>query len=149
MKRLVLLLTVVLLLAVSQNLQAQDVYSPWTASLSTNAINNPVGEVGYDVARFKKTVELAAEKSNWDNKVDDVYLGMSAYYSHNSYVAEVAEVVMIDGNPKLQKVYCATDCGIVVNPDGAKHMIQGGVIDGIGHAMYADFSVKDGKPSIR
>ena len=53
MKRLVLLLTVVLLLAVSQNLQAQDVYSPWTASLSTNAINNPVLKAPNNLGRFK------------------------------------------------------------------------------------------------
>lgn len=53
MKRLVLLLTVVLLLSVSQNLQAQDVYSPWTASLSTNAINNPVLKAPNNLGRFK------------------------------------------------------------------------------------------------
>lgn len=113
--------------------------------LFDDAINNPVGEVGYDVARFKKTVELAAEKSNWNNKADDVFLGMSAYYSHNSYVAEVAEVVMVDGSPKLKKVYCATDCGIVVNPSGAENQVEGGIIDGIGHAMYGKLTIKDGE----
>ncbi|MGB0931225.1 MAG: molybdopterin cofactor-binding domain-containing protein, partial [Chitinophagales bacterium] len=113
--------------------------------LFDNAINNPVGEIGYDVARFKKTVELAAEKSNWNNKSDDVFLGMSAYYSHDSYVAEVAEVVMVDGSPKLKKVYCATDCGIVVNPSGAENQVEGGIIDGIGHAMYGKLTIKDGE----
>ncbi|MEZ4885664.1 MAG: xanthine dehydrogenase family protein molybdopterin-binding subunit [Chitinophagales bacterium] len=113
--------------------------------LFDKAINEPVGEVGYDVQRFKKTVELAAEKSNWNNSANDVFLGMSAYYSHNSYVAEVAEVVMIDGSPKLEKVYCAVDCGIVVNPTGAENQVEGGIIDGIGHAMYGKLTIKEGE----
>ncbi|MFK7905843.1 MAG: molybdopterin cofactor-binding domain-containing protein, partial [Chitinophagales bacterium] len=113
--------------------------------LFDKAINTPTGEVGYDAKRFKKTVELAAEKSNWSKNSTDVHLGMSAYYSHDSYVAEVAEVVMKDGNPKLQKVYCAVDCGIVVNPSGAKNQVEGGILDGIGHAMYGKLTIKDGE----
>ncbi|WGD35029.1 OmpA family protein [Olleya sp. YS] len=58
MKRLVLLLTVILPLCFSHNLQAQDDYSPWTASLSTNAINNPVRSLPGDEGRFKTW--------NWD-----------------------------------------------------------------------------------
>lgn len=58
MKRLVLLLTVTLLLCLSQNLQAQDAYSPWTVSLSTNAINNPVRSSPADLGRYKTW--------NWD-----------------------------------------------------------------------------------
>jgi len=38
------------------------------------------------------------------------------------------------------------DCGIVVNPLGAKNQIEGGVIDGIGHAMYGDLTFEDGEP---
>ncbi|WP_397363200.1 OmpA family protein [Olleya sp. R77988] len=58
MKRLVLLLTVILPFCISHNLQAQDVYSPWTASLSTNTINNPVRSLPGDKGRFKTW--------NWD-----------------------------------------------------------------------------------
>ena len=35
----------------------------------------------------------------------------------------------------------------MVNPLGAQNQIKGGVIDGIGHAMYSDFSFQDGVPS--
>ena len=50
------------------------------------------------------------------------------------------------GKPTVEKVTVAVDCGIVVDPTGAKNQIEGGVIDGIGHAMYGDFSFENGKP---
>ena len=48
--------------------------------------------------------------------------------------------------PKIEKVTSVIDCGIVVNPDAAENMIQGGVIDGIGHAMYSEMTFEDGVP---
>ena len=72
--------------------------------------------------------------------------GVSAYYCHNSYVAQVLDLVMENNKPKIKDVYCAVDCGIVVNPDAAENLVQGGTIDGIGHAMYSAISFKDGTP---
>lgn len=54
---------------------------------------------------------------------------------------------MVNGTPIIKKVYCAVDCGIVVNPVGAKNQIEGGIIDGIGHAMYSSVSISDGVPN--
>jgi isoquinoline 1-oxidoreductase beta subunit len=54
---------------------------------------------------------------------------------------------MVNGNPKVKKVWCAVDCGIVVNPDAASNIIQGGVIDGIGHAMYSQLTFENGAPN--
>ena len=48
--------------------------------------------------------------------------------------------------PKIQKVWCAVDCGIVVNPEGALNQIEGGIVDGIGHALYSSMTFRDGKP---
>ncbi len=101
--------------------------------------------LSYEPQRMIDVIKLAAEKSNWYKPKSDVNLGFSSYYSHNTYVAEVAEVVLVDGNPKIQKVYCAVDCGIVINPTGALNQIEGGIIDGIGHAMFGDFSFENGK----
>ena len=53
---------------------------------------------------------------------------------------------MVNGLPVVKKVTVAVDCGIVVNPLGAKNQVEGGVIDGIGHAMYGDFSFEEGTP---
>lgn len=102
--------------------------------------------IQYSPERMEKTIELAVRKSNWGKESKGVFQGFSAYYSHNTHVAEVANVEMENGIPVIKKVTVAVDCGIVVNPLGAKNQIEGGVIDGIGHAMYGDFSFKKGTP---
>ena len=93
---------------------------------------------------MEDTILLVKEKSKWGQTSKGVYQGFAAYYSHNTHVAEVADVILKDGLPVIKKVTVAVDCGIVINPSGAKNQVEGGVLDGIGHAMYADFSFKNG-----
>ena len=102
--------------------------------------------IQYSPERMEETIKLAVKKSNWGNTTEGTYQGFSAYYSHNTHVAEVADIEMKNGMPLVKKVTVAVDCGIVVNPLGAKNQVEGGVIDGIGHAMYGDFSFKEGTP---
>ncbi|MHA7128793.1 xanthine dehydrogenase family protein molybdopterin-binding subunit [Algoriphagus namhaensis] len=115
--------------------------------LFDRAMKNPVGENNdYDAARYAGVLKLVREKSNWDQETPGVYRGVSAYYCHNSYVAQVVDVIKKDGEPVIQKVWCAVDCGIVVNYEGAINQVEGGIIDGIGHAMYSQLTFKNGKP---
>lgn len=115
--------------------------------LFERAINNPVGEENdYDAERYAGVLKLVKEKSNWGQDTPGVYRGVSAYFCHNSYVAQVVDVVVENNQPKVHKVCCAVDCGIVVNPEAAINMIEGGTIDGIGHAMYSAMTFKNGKP---
>jgi isoquinoline 1-oxidoreductase beta subunit len=115
--------------------------------LFDRAINNPVGEKhDYEAERYAGVLKLVKEKSNWGVSKEGVYRGVAAYFCHSTYVAEVVDVVLVNGKPKVKKVWCAVDCGIVVNPDAANNMIQGGVIDGIGHAMYSDLTFENGAP---
>ncbi len=106
----------------------------------------PTGELHYDIDKTIGVMKLAASKSNWGKAPQGVYQGFSAYYSHNTYVAEVAEVVLENGRPKVTRVVCTADCGIVINPDSAANQMEGGVVDGVGHAMYGDFSFDKGRP---
>jgi isoquinoline 1-oxidoreductase beta subunit len=111
--------------------------------LLDRAKNNPVGEINYDIDRMKGVIQLAAEKSGWGQK-EGISQGFSVYFSHRSYVAQVAEVSMEQGRPKLEKIYAATDCGVVVNPTGADQQVRGGMVDGMGHAMFSNLTFKDG-----
>lgn len=114
-------------------------------ALFEKAKNSPIGENNdYDAARYAGVLELVKEKANWGTDMAGVYRGVAAYYCHNSYVAQVVDVVMENEVPKVKKVWCAVDCGIVVNPEGAINQIEGGIIDGIGHAMFSGLTFKDG-----
>ncbi|MFP2995070.1 molybdopterin cofactor-binding domain-containing protein [Spongiivirga sp. MCCC 1A20706] len=103
--------------------------------------------IQYEPNRMEDVIHLAVEKSGYRDKKEGVYQGFCAYYCHNTHVAEVADVVIENDKPVVKKVTVAVDCGIVVNPTGAKNQIEGGVIDGIGHAMYGDLSFTNGAPT--
>ncbi len=103
-------------------------------------------QIQYSPERMEDVINKVIKKSNWGKVKKGVFQGFSAYYCHNTHVAEVADVVMESGIPVLKKVTCAIDCGIVVNPLGALNQVEGGVIDGIGHAMYGNLDFVNGAP---
>ena len=114
--------------------------------LFQRAINDPVGDDNdYDAARYAGVLELIRDKSGWTQS-DGKHRGVSAYYCHNSYVAQIVDVSINGGEPVVDKVWCAVDCGIVINPGSALNQIEGGIVDGIGHAMYSALSFEEGRP---
>ena len=115
--------------------------------LLERAKTNPVGEENdYDPARFAGVLELVREKSGWGQEQPNVHRGVSAYFCHNSYAAQVVDMVLDNGKPAVQKVHCAVDCGIVVNPDAATNLAEGAIVDGIGCALYGAMTFKAGVP---
>lgn len=108
---------------------------------------NPVGERNdYDAARYAGVLELVREKSGWREETPGVHRGAAVYFCHNSYVAQVLDIKMENGQAVVDRVSCAIDCGIVVNPDGATNMAEGAIVDGIGVAMYGQLGFNDGVP---
>lgn len=114
-------------------------------ALLEKAKKSPAGEIKYDIDRMIAVIKLAAEKSNWGKK-KGVYQGFSVYFSHRSYVAQVGEVVITKGKPSLKNIIAAVDCGIVINKSGSLQQVRGGVVDGLGHAMFGNMTFKDGAP---
>jgi len=117
--------------------------------LFERAKNNPVGNPennDYDPERYAGVLKLVQEKSGWtDGANSGKSRGVSAYYCHNSYVAQVMDLTMDGDRPNIDKVWCAVDCGIVINPLSAKNQIEGGIVDGIGHATYSALSFSNGQ----
>ncbi len=116
--------------------------------LFDRAINNPVGDPeknDYDPKRYAGVLKLVKEKANWGAETGKAR-GVAAYYCHNSYVAQVLELEEGSDMPRVDKITCAVDCGIVINPLAAKNQIEGGMIDGIGHATYSAMTFEDGRP---
>ena len=111
--------------------------------LLQKARTKPTGDIRYDIARMEGVIKLAVEKSGWGTK-KGVFQGFSVYFSHASYIAQVAEAVMENGKPVVKKIYAAADCGEVVNLSGARQQVMGGIVDGFGHAMFGKLSFKNG-----
>jgi isoquinoline 1-oxidoreductase beta subunit len=115
--------------------------------LLKRAKENPVGKNNdYDPDRYAGVLKLVREKSEWDKPENkQKHRGVAAYFCHNSYAAHIVEMTMRNGEPYVESVHSAMDCGIVINPDSAKNMVEGAVIDGIGNALYGNMSFKNGK----
>jgi len=116
--------------------------------LLQRAKEKPVGENNdYDANRYAGVLELVRDKSDWGkDSAKHLHRGVSAYYCHNTYVAQILDMVTISGKPKIENVHCAVDCGIVINLDAAKNLTEGGIVDGIGNALYSGLTFKDGLP---
>ncbi len=113
--------------------------------LLERARKNPTGSVGYDVDKYIGVVKLAAEMGNWGKQgVNGIYKGFGAHYSFGTYVAQVADVSVIGNKIKVHKIYAAVDCGRVINPLGAEKQLEGGIIDGLGHALYGELTFDKG-----
>src|SRR6187200_1224834 len=113
--------------------------------LLQKARTKPVGTFNYNIDRMEAVIKKVVEKSGWGTK-KGVSQGFSVYFSHASYVAQVAEVVMKDGKPVVKKIYAVSDCGEVINKSGALQQVMGAIVDGYGHAMFGKISFKDGVP---
>jgi isoquinoline 1-oxidoreductase subunit beta len=110
------------------------------------AKENPVGKNNeYDAGRYIGVLELLKEKSGWGKPENaGKKRGVAAYFCHASYAGHVVDMIMRDGQPYVEAVTSAIDCGVVINPDAAINMVQGAVVDGIGNSFYGALTHKDG-----
>ena len=90
-------------------------------------------------------LKLVAEKAEWGNVPAGRAQGIAVHKSFGSYAAQVVEV---SGDPengiKIEKVTCAVDCGIAVNPDVVRAQMEGGIGYGIGHVMRDQITLTGG-----
>ncbi|EXF46689.1 molybdopterin binding aldehyde oxidase and xanthine dehydrogenase [Pseudomonas sp. BAY1663] len=102
--------------------------------------------------RHAGVLKLAAEKAGWDRPLEPGKdgerrgRGVAVHEAFGSFVAQVAEVtVQNDGRYRVDRVVCAVDCGIVVNPDVVRAQTEGGVGFALSAAMSEAITFTDGK----
>ena len=97
--------------------------------------------------RHAAVLKLAAEKADWGKKLPaNKAMGLSVHESFSSYVAQVAEVSVQDnGQFKVEKVVCALDCGVAVNPDIIEAQIEGGIGYGLSAILGSEITLDEGR----
>ena len=99
-----------------------------------------------DHPRHLAALNLAADKADWGKSLPKgVSRGIAVHESFGSYVAQVAEVSVKDGEVKVHRVVMAIDCGLAVNPDGVKAQMESCVAFALGAALSSEVSFKDGQ----
>jgi nicotinate dehydrogenase subunit B len=99
--------------------------------------------------RARRVVQTAAQMSGWfdqrnlgEGKARG--FGFARYKNIASFAAVVVEVEVAD-EVRLERVWCCADAGLVINPDGARNQIEGGIIQGASFVMKERVRFEDGK----
>ena len=135
----------------------RSVGSTHTAFSTEVMINELAVAAGKDPVAFRRTLlknhprhrgvlDLAAQKAGWGKPLPKGrWRGVAVHESFNSYVAEVVEISIADGKPKVERVVCAVDCGVAVNPDMVRAQMESGIIFGLSAALYGEITLKNGQ----
>jgi CO/xanthine dehydrogenase Mo-binding subunit len=101
--------------------------------------------------RHAAVLRLAADKAGWGTPLapgkagERRGRGVAVHESFHSFVAQVAEVtVAADGSVKVDRVVCAVDCGIAINPDNVRAQVEGSVGFALSAALHGEITLKDG-----
>lgn len=95
--------------------------------------------------RYLAVLNLAAEKAGWGKSQPAGRMqGIALHESFGSIVAQVAEVSIEDGRPRVHRVVCAMDCGTVVNPAIVAQQMESAVVFALTAALYGRIDIHDG-----
>jgi len=95
--------------------------------------------------RWQGVLKLAAEKAGWGKSLPEgSALGVAVHESFATYVAQVAQVSMKNGMLSVDKVVCAVDCGVAINPDVIKAQMEGSVGFGLSPTLMSTITLGDG-----
>ncbi|MDH5736735.1 MAG: molybdopterin-dependent oxidoreductase [Gammaproteobacteria bacterium] len=91
-------------------------------------------------------LEVLAQKSNWGRRMPrGSAQGMAIHESFGTVCAQVAEVSILDGRVKVDRVICVVDCGNLVNRLGAEEQVESGILFGLSAALYGKLTVENGR----
>jgi len=93
--------------------------------------------------RHLAVLNLAVEKAGPDVTLGFTR-GVAVHESFGTLVAQVAEVKLVGGQPRVGRVVTAVDCGIAISPDQIASQMEGGTCYGLSAALYGRITLKDG-----
>jgi isoquinoline 1-oxidoreductase beta subunit len=100
----------------------------------------------WHTARMRGVLQLAAEKAGWGKPLPaGRYRGIACFGCFASYMAEVVEISMENGAPRVHRVVAAVDCGQVVNPSILEQQIPGGIVYALSNALRARITIDKGR----
>jgi isoquinoline 1-oxidoreductase len=100
-------------------------------------------------ARMARLFKVAADRFGWFNsaRFRGQGYGLACNIDAGTYVVCMAEVSVdaTSGNVSVHRVVCAQDMGIVINPDGARMQIEGGITMGLGYTLSEEIQFDGGE----
>lgn len=100
-----------------------------------------------DIGRFRRVLQLAAEKSGWGKKKlgDGFGMGIAVHRSFLTYAASVVTLHVDDaGKVHIDRVDQALDAGTVVNPEMVRNQFEGAATMGTSIAYFGEITATKG-----
>jgi isoquinoline 1-oxidoreductase beta subunit len=95
--------------------------------------------------RAAGVLKAAAQKAGWGKRQKaGVAQGIAMHHSFETFVAQVAEVSMKNGKVTVERVVCAVDCGVAVNPDVIRAQMEGCIGYGLSALYYGEIEIRNG-----
>jgi isoquinoline 1-oxidoreductase beta subunit len=96
--------------------------------------------------RALNVLDTATQAAGWGSTVPKGQgRGVSVMHAFGSFFAMVVDLMVDQGEVTVNRVVCAVDCGMTVNPNTIEAQVQGGIIFGITAALYSEITIKDGR----
>ncbi len=96
--------------------------------------------------RHLAVLDLATEKAGWGEPAPEGWTrGVAVHESFGSVVAQVAEVKLENGEPRVGRVVTAIDCGTAISPDLIAAQMEGGTCYGLSAALYGQVTLTEGR----
>lgn len=101
-----------------------------------------------DSPRALAVLDKAAAEAGWGDKLPEGrYRGIAFSECVGSFVAQVAEVSLQDGVPRVHRIVGVIDCGTAINPDSVVAQMQGCITMGVSAALKEEITIEDGRVS--
>jgi isoquinoline 1-oxidoreductase subunit beta len=95
--------------------------------------------------RHLAVLDRVVAMAGWDQPVPEGRgRGIALFRSFGTYVAQVVEASIENGEIRVHRVDCAVDCGQVVNPDIVRDQIEGGIVFGMTAALFGEIDFEQG-----
>ncbi|MDF1719219.1 MAG: xanthine dehydrogenase family protein molybdopterin-binding subunit [Minwuia sp.] len=100
-----------------------------------------------DNPRYANVLQTAARMADWETGAPEGRArGIALHESFGAIVAQVVEVSLQGGQPRVHKVWCAIDAGIVINPDTIVAQMESGIVYGLSAALFGEITFENGEP---
>jgi isoquinoline 1-oxidoreductase subunit beta len=129
-----------------------------TAMVMEHTIDQLARRAGKDPADYRRelfrrakaerqiaALDLACEKAGWGKPMPaGTVQALAVHECFGTVVAQIAEVSLVNGEPRVGRVVCAIDCGFAVAPDLVAAQMESGICYGLSAALYGQVTLKDG-----
>ncbi|MCW5570227.1 MAG: xanthine dehydrogenase family protein molybdopterin-binding subunit, partial [Steroidobacteraceae bacterium] len=95
--------------------------------------------------RYLEVLDVALRRSGYGTPATDRFRGVAVMEGYDTYMAQVAEISIVDGKVRVHRIVCAVDCGQVVNPGIVTAQVESAIVFGLSAALWGEINVQGGR----